>query len=146
MVLSSNRGRILFRRKTSGRGDFKVMTKFKAQSFKAKIENARHGINLALRAEKNLRVHTAIAALVIVAGLILHVGTLKLSILLLTIAIVVIAEMLNSALEFAVDALYKNKYSRLVKFAKDISAGAVLFVSFIAAIIGLLIFIPELLK
>ncbi len=122
------------------------MTKFKAQSFKAKIENARHGINLALRAEKNLRVHTAIAALVIVAGLILHVGTLKLSILLLTIAIVVIAEMLNSALEFAVDALYKNKYSRLVKFAKDISAGAVLFVSFIAAIIGLLIFIPELLK
>lgn len=122
------------------------MTKFKSQSFKAKIENARHGINLALRAEKNLRIHTVIAALVIIAGLLLQVGTLKLAILLLTIAIVVIAEMLNSALEFAVDALYKNKYSRLVKFAKDISAGAVLFVSFIAAIIGLLIFIPELLK
>lgn len=121
------------------------MTKFKSQSFKAKIENARHGINLALRAEKNLRVHTVIAALVILAGLLLQVGTLKLSILLLTIALVVIAEMLNSALEFAVDALYKNKYSRLVKFAKDISAGAVLFVSFIAAIIGFLIFIPEIL-
>ncbi len=122
------------------------MTKFKSQSFKAKIENARHGINLALRAEKNLRVHTVIAALVILAGLLLQVGTLKLAILLLTIAIVVIAEMLNSALEFAVDALYKNKYSRLVKFAKDISAGAVLFVSFIAAVIGFLIFIPEIIK
>lgn len=122
------------------------MTKFKSQSFKAKVENARHGINLALRAEKNLRIHTAIAALVILAGLILQVGTIKLSILLLTIALVVIAEMINSALEFAVDALYRNKYSRLVKFAKDISAGAVLFVSFIAAIIGFLIFIPELLK
>ncbi|MCM1009722.1 MAG: diacylglycerol kinase family protein [Fusobacterium sp.] len=122
------------------------MTKFKSQSFKAKIENARHGINLALRAEKNLRVHTVIAALVILAGLLLQVGTLKLAILLLTIAIVVIAEMMNSALEFAVDALYKNKYSRLVKFAKDISAGAVLFVSFIAAVIGFLIFIPEIIK
>lgn len=122
------------------------MTKFKAQSFKAKVENARHGINLALRAEKNLRVHTVIAALVIIVGLILQVGTIKLSILLLTIALVMIAEMINSALEFAVDALYRNKYSRLVKFAKDISAGAVLFVSFIAAIIGFLIFIPEIIK
>lgn len=122
------------------------MTKFKAQSFRAKIENARHGINLALRAEKNLRVHTFIAGLVILAGLILHVNSLKLCILLLTIAVVVLAEMLNSALEFAVDALYKNKYSRLVKFAKDISAGAVLFVSFISVVVGILIFVPELLK
>lgn len=122
------------------------MTKFKAQNFKAKIENARHGINLALRAEKNLRVHMIIAALVVLAGLIFHVGSLKLCVLLLTIALVVLAEMLNSALEFAVDALYKNKYSRLVKFAKDISAGAVLFVSFISVVIGILIFTPELLN
>ena len=122
------------------------MTKFKSQDFIAKIENARHGINLALRAEKNLRVHVMVATLVVIAGAILHVGCLKLSILLVTIAIVVLAEMLNSALEFAVDALYKNKYSRLVKFAKDISAGAVLFVSFIAVLVGLLIFIPEIIN
>lgn len=122
------------------------MTKFKSQDFIAKIENARHGINLALRAEKNLRVHAMVATLVVIAGAILHVGCLKLSILLVTIAIVVLAEMLNSALEFAVDALYKNKYSRLVKFAKDISAGAVLFVSFIAVLVGLLIFIPEIIN
>lgn len=122
------------------------MTKFKSQSFKQKIENARHGINLALRAEKNLRVHSGVAGLVVIAGLILHVGSVKLCILLLTIALVVLAEMLNSALEFSIDALYKNKYSRLVKFAKDISAGAVLFVSFISVVIGILIFVPELLK
>lgn len=122
------------------------MTKFKSQNFMAKIGNARHGINLALRAEKNLRVHVIVATLVVLVGAILHVGCLKLSILLVTIAIVVLAEMLNSALEFAVDALYKNKYSRLVKFAKDISAGAVLFVSFIAVLVGLLIFIPEIIN
>lgn len=120
------------------------MTKFKSQSFLTKIENARHGINLALRAEKNLRIHSIIAGLVIILGIILQIGCLKLSILLLTIALVILTEMLNSALEFAIDALYKNKYSRLVKFAKDISAGAVLFVSFIAVLVGLLIFIPEI--
>ena len=122
------------------------MTKFKSQNFKAKMENARHGVGLALKAEKNLRVHCIIALCVIIAGVILHIGCLKLSILLLTIALVVLAEMLNSALEFAIDALYKNKYSRLVKFAKDISAGAVLFVSFISVLVGLLIFIPEIIK
>ena len=122
------------------------MTKFKSQNFNAKIENARHGINLALKAEKNLRIHSIIALIVVIIDAILHVGCLKLSILLVTIALVVLAEMLNSALEFAVDALYKNKYSRLVKFAKDISAGAVLFVSFIAVLIGLLIFIPEIIN
>ncbi len=120
------------------------MTRFKAQSFKSKIENARHGINLALRAEKNLRVHSVVAILVVVAGLVLDVGATRLAVLLLTIAIVIIAEMFNSALEFALDALYKNRYSRLVKFAKDISAGAVLFVSFVSVIVGILIFIPAL--
>ncbi len=120
------------------------MTKFKAQNFSAKIKNASHGINLALRAEKNLRVHSIIALLVVLVGWVLDVGFLKLSVLILTIALVIVVEMLNSALEFAIDALYKNKYSRLVKFAKDISAGAVLFVSFISIVIGLLIFLPVL--
>lgn len=122
------------------------MTKFKSQNFKAKVQNASHGVNLALRAEKNLRIHMFFAAIVILAGLFFQVSFVKLCILLLTIGLVVLAEMINSAIEFAVDALYKNKYSRLVKFAKDISAGAVLFTVFISAVIGILIFVPEILK
>lgn len=120
------------------------MTKFKTQNFISKVENARHGINIALRAEKNLRIHTIIASFVVVAGLLLEVGTSKFCILLLTIAMVISAEMFNSALEFSIDALYRNKYSKLVQFAKDISAGAVLFVSFIAMVIGVIIFLPAI--
>ena len=120
------------------------MTKFKAQNFKTRITNARHGLELAMRAEKNLRFHAIISGLVVLAGFILDVGHVKMCILLLAIAIVILTEMVNSAIEFTLDALYKNKYSRLVKFAKDISAGAVLFVSIIAIIIGVLIFIPAL--
>ena len=122
------------------------MTKFKAQNFRTRIDNARHGLELAMRAEKNLRFHTLIACIVVVAGLLLGVGPVKMCILLLTIAIVILSEMLNSAIEFALDALYRNNYSRLVKFAKDISAGAVLLVSIIAVIIGGFIFVPALIN
>ena len=121
------------------------MTKFKAKSFKEKIKNAIHGVALALAAEKNLRIHFVIGLLVIIFGLLLDVGIEKLCILLLTIALVIITEMVNSAIEFTIDALYKNKYSNLVRFAKDISAGAVLFVSVIAVIVGVLIFGEKLL-
>lgn len=120
------------------------MTKFKAKSFREKIQNATHGVALAFAAEKNLRIHFCIGFLVLILGLLLDVGAEKFCILLLTTAIVIVTEMVNSALEFTIDALYKNKYSNLVKFAKDISAGAVLFVSMTAVIIGLIIFVPKL--
>jgi len=120
------------------------MTKFKAKSFKEKIQNALHGIALALAAEKNLRIHFCMGFAVLIFGFLLDVGSQKFCILLLTTALVIVIEMVNSALEFTIDALYKNKYSNLVRFAKDISAGAVLFVSVIAVIIGLVIFVPEL--
>ena len=57
---------------------------------------------------------------------------------------VVSAEMLNSALEYSLDAVFHNRYSKLVGMAKDISAGAVMFVTIIAVVIGLLIFVPPL--
>ena len=55
-------------------------------------------------------------------------------------AIVIISEMLNTAIEFALDSIYHNKYSRMVGMAKDISAGAVMFASLISVVIGLIIF------
>ena len=79
------------------------MTKFKTQNFISKVENARHGINVALRAEKNLRIHLFMASLVVVAGLLLQVGITRFCVLLLTIAMVISAEMFNSALEFSID-------------------------------------------
>jgi len=120
------------------------MTRFKAKSFKEKIYNALHGIALAFAAEKNLRIHFAIGLLVLILGIILDVGGEKFCILILTVSLVIVTEMVNSAIEFTIDALYKNKYSNLVRFAKDISAGVVLFVSIAAVIIGLIIFIPEM--
>lgn len=119
------------------------MSKFKAQGFNNTFRNARKGMRLAVRSERNIRVHLICAIFVILLGIFLDLSVTKFCILLLTIAMVVSTEMINSAIEFSLDAVFHNRYSKLVGMAKDISAGAVMFVTIIAVMIGLLIFIPE---
>lgn len=60
--------------------------------------------------------------------------------LLIAIATVIIAEMVNSAIEFTLDAIFHNRYSKLVGMAKDIAAGAVMIATFISIAIGILLF------
>ncbi len=120
------------------------MTKFKAQGLNNTFKNAGKGIRIVLKSENNIRVHFFVAIFVIVLGLVLDLSVAKLCILLLAIGLVVVAEMLNSAIEFTLDAMFHNKYSRLVGMAKDISAGAVMFATFIAIAIGLIMFGTEL--
>ena len=116
------------------------MTRFKSQGINNTFKNAGKGIRICLKTENNMRVHFFIALFVIVLGLVLDLSVAKLCILLLAIGLVVVAEMLNSAIEFTLDAMFHNKYSKLVGMAKDISAGAVMFATTISAIIGCIIF------
>ena len=53
---------------------------------------------------------------------------------------VIVAEMVNSGLEYGLDAVFHNKYSKLVGMAKDIAAGAVMFATFMSIIIGIILF------
>ena len=78
--------------------------------------------------------------IVIAFAFILNFSIERMCLLLLTIAFVIVTEMINSAIEFSLDAVFHNKYSRLVGMAKDISAGAVMLSSVIAIIIGILLF------
>ncbi len=121
------------------------MSKFKAQGFGNTFKNARKGLRIVLKSERNIRIHFVTAAFVLILGFILKFSALKISVLLLAIGLVVAAEMLNSAIEFSLDAIFHNRYSKMVGMAKDISAGAVMFVTIVAVIIGGLIFIPEIL-
>ena len=120
------------------------MSKFKSQGFGNTFKNARKGMRLVLKSERNIRVHFVMAAFVLMMGFLLDFSIKKLCILLIAIGMVVSAEMLNSALEYSLDAVFHNRYSKLVGMAKDISAGAVMFVTIIAVVIGLLIFVPPL--
>ncbi len=119
------------------------MSRFKQQGLRNTFRNARKGLRLALRSEVNIRIHFCAGILVLLAGAWLEFSAEKLCILLLTIGMVITAEMLNSAIEFSLDAVFHNRYSKLVGMAKDISAGAVMFITAIAITIGLLLFVPE---
>ena len=120
------------------------MSKYKSQGFKNTFKNARKVMRLAIRSERNIRVHLATALFVMLLGVFLGLDSVKICILLLTVAMVVSMEMINSAIEFSLDAVFHNRYSKLVGMAKDISAGAVMFVTIIAVVIGCLIFLPAI--
>jgi diacylglycerol kinase (ATP) len=79
------------------------------------------------------------AVLVLVAALATSVTKLELIALLLAIAFVFITEMLNSALEQAID-LSTTSFDPLAKLAKDIAAGAVLIATLNAIAVGYLVF------
>ena len=116
------------------------MTKFKAQGFNNTFKNARKGFRLVLKSEMNVRIHVAIATFVVFMASFLKFSAVEFCLLLFVIGLVIVAEMLNTAIEFTLDSIYHNKYSRMVGMAKDISAGAVMFASFISVFVGLVLF------
>ena len=120
------------------------MTKYKQCSFVKTFRNARKGMRLSIKSERNIRIHLFIAALVIVTAFCLNFSINKFWIIFLTIAAVISAEMFNSAIEFSLDAIFHNRYSRMVGMAKDIAAGAVMVVSICALMIGVLLFAPPI--
>lgn len=122
------------------------MTRYKAQGFNNTFKNARKGLNLALKSEVNIRVHVSVATLVIFLAFLLKFSAVEFCILLFVIALVIVTEMLNTAIEFALDSIYHNKYSRMVGMAKDISAGAVMFATFTSIFVGVILFGSKLLQ
>ena len=116
------------------------MTKFKSQGFNNTFKNARKGFRLVLKSEANIRVHIIIAAIAMSLAFFLKFSPLEFCILLFIIALVIVSEMLNTAIEFALDSIYHNRYSKMVGMAKDISAGAVMFASVISVIVGVILF------
>jgi diacylglycerol kinase len=116
------------------------MTKFKSQGFHNTFKNARKGFRLVLKSEMNIRIHIVFAFLVIIAAYVLKFSEIEYCLLLFAIAIVIISEMLNTAIEFTLDSIYHNKFSRMVGMAKDISAGAVMFATIISVCVGIILF------
>lgn len=118
------------------------MTKYKKQNLASTFKNARKGMRLTLKSERNIRIHLFVATLVLITAYCFNFSITKFCILFLTIASVISAEMFNSAIEFSLDAIFHNKYSRMVGMAKDIAAGAVMVVTITAVMIGVMLFAP----
>ena len=128
----------------------KVRTKVKR---KLKLDNKRlinsfkyalQGIKQSYKGEQNLKIHTVVAVLVIIFGFLLKINYLEWLICLVLIGLVLMAEFVNTAIEYVVD-LASPKIHPLAKAAKDTASAGVLMMAIIAAIIGLIIFVPKLL-
>ena len=97
------------------------------------------GIIHVLRTQRNMRIHFAVAVVVLVAALVSDVSRLELIALFTAIAFVLIAEMINTAIEAAVDVA-STTFDPMAKLAKDIGAGAVLIAAVNALAVGYLVF------
>jgi diacylglycerol kinase (ATP) len=97
------------------------------------------GIIHVLRTQRNMRIHFGVAFIVLVAALIVNVAKLELIALIISITFVLIAEMLNTGIEAAID-IATTSFDPMAKLAKDIAAGSVLIASVNALAVGYLVF------
>ena len=111
----------------------------RAPSLLESFNFAFEGVIHVLRTQRNLRIHFAIAAGVLIAAVAVGVARIELIALLIAISFVLIAEMLNSALEAGIDVA-TTSFDPLAKLAKDIAAGAVLIATVNAVAVGYLVF------
>ena len=102
------------------------MSKYHSSSFKNSAMYAIRGLRIAFRTQPNVNKHLKIFAVLFIISIFAKFEPIHYAIFILSSFSVIVAELFNSAIEFTLDAYYKNKFSNLVKMAKDISAGAVL--------------------
>jgi diacylglycerol kinase (ATP) len=115
----------------------------KAPSIFESFNYAFEGIIHVLRTQRNMRIHFVIAAVVLVVAFAAGVTKFELIALLLAIAFVLIAEMVNTAVEHAIDVA-TTSFDPMAKLAKDIAAGAVLIATATAVAIGYVVFASRL--
>ncbi len=109
------------------------------QSFNYAFE----GVIWVLRTQRNMRIHFAIATVVLILAFAYDVSKLELVALLLAITFVLTTEMINTAVEAATD-IATTSFDPLAKLAKDLAAGAVLIASVNAVVVGYLVLADRL--
>jgi diacylglycerol kinase (ATP) len=98
------------------------------------FNNAANGILSTVRSERNMKIHISAAALVLILSLFYDLTRMEFLIVCITIAIVIICELFNTAIEVIIDTLI-DIYHPKAKVVKDTAAGAV----FIAAVLSVLV-------
>lgn len=111
------------------------------KSFKVAFE----GLKDALLYERNFRIQVVLFLFVIVAGFLFQISRIEWLVILLCAAIVLSAEIFNSAIEKLCNHVTPEIHP-LIKKIKDFSAAAVLLAAIISAIIGGIIFLPKIVE
>lgn len=102
------------------------------------------GVSYAFTTQRNFRIHTGVATLAVSLGILLGITPIEMSAIILTCAMVIVLELLNTAIESVVDLTVKQTYHELAKIAKDCAAGAVLIAAIAAVLVASFILLPPL--
>lgn len=114
-------------------------------TFLKSAAHALRGMRFALHGQRNIKIQLIFGAGATLLALVLPVSRIELCLVLLACAVVLCLEMVNTAVESLCDIVQPEHAPRIGR-VKDIMAGAVLFASIIAAILGAVIFFPRILK
>lgn len=110
------------------------------KSFKFSHEGIKYGYT----AGQNIIIMTTLAFLAIMLGIVFKIEKYEMLIILVLIGTILPLELINTAIEAAVDLHDGNKKSKYGKIAKDCAAGALTIASAVAFIIGIIIFLPKI--
>ena len=102
------------------------------------------GLWYTINSQKNFQIQVIIAAISIVAAYLFEFSQIEWLILIITIALVLAGELVNTVIEVVVDLAVQEKLLPDARLAKDVSAATVLLVSIFALIIGVVLFVPHL--
>lgn len=106
------------------------------------LSYAWNGLKEVTKSERNYRIHLVAAILVITGGFIFKLNSIEWAIIMLTIGLVLVTEITNTAVEKMIDYV-KPDIHPLAKSIKDNAAGAVLLAAIISIIVGMIIFLPK---
>lgn len=115
----------------------------KIRRFTDSFNYAIEGIIHAIKTQRNMKFHMIIAILVLLGSLFFDFTKIEMLILFITITLVIVLEMINTAIEATIDVL-ANYYHPLAKIAKNVAAGAVLISAVNAVVVGYLLFFEKL--
>jgi len=105
---------------------------------------AAYGLGYGFVSQRNFRIHVFAGALVLGMGIWLELPAIQLAVLVLTVAVVLVLELLNTAIEATVDLAIGRRFHPLAKIAKDCAAAAVLVSAISSMLIAILLLLPPL--
>ncbi len=115
----------------------------KARKLLDSFNDAIAGVIYALKTQRNMKIHFAMAAAAMILGLFTGLDRIELLLLFFTVALVLVAEMINTSIEAAVDLMMET-YHPLAKVAKNVAAGAVLISAVNAVVAAYILFFDRL--
>ncbi|WP_101772731.1 diacylglycerol kinase [Peptostreptococcus faecalis] len=125
------------------RSDKKKKKKKKKQNMIKSVNAAIEGLMYTFKSERNMKLHYLASFVVLIVSLFFNFSKIEFVLLLGAITLVVITEMINTAIEKTVD-LVTSEYHELAKIAKDVAAGSVLVSAMYAVVVAYILFYKNL--